>query len=117
MSQELKQLADGFNRYFTSANSVDVGERVTVSRDEWRTLYAALARTHQPEAAPQVVREWPKLTPEQAQEQERNRRELWGMLHGSPEPLAQQSTPVVPEGFVLVKNSVLVDVGRLSSWP
>ena len=57
MSAELKTLADEFNRYFTSANGVDVGERVNVSRDEWRTLYAALARTQQPEqVAPEDVR-------------------------------------------------------------
>lgn len=31
-----------FNRYFTSANGVDVGERVSVPRDEWRSLYALL---------------------------------------------------------------------------
>ena len=53
MSQELKSLADEFNRYFASENGVDVGERVTVSRDEWRTLYAALARTQQTEQAAQ----------------------------------------------------------------
>jgi hypothetical protein len=43
MSEELKQLAAEFNRYFTSGNSADVGERVSVPRDEWRTLYAALS--------------------------------------------------------------------------
>lgn len=31
-----------FNRYFTSSNGVDVGERVSVPRDEWRSLYALL---------------------------------------------------------------------------
>ena len=31
-----------FNRYFTSANAVDVPARVSVSRDEWRQLHAAI---------------------------------------------------------------------------
>lgn len=31
-----------FNRYFTSANSVDVGERVSVPTAEWRELFATL---------------------------------------------------------------------------
>lgn len=38
-----KLLAD-FNRYFTSANGVDVPERVSVSRDEWRVLFEALSQ-------------------------------------------------------------------------
>ena len=37
-------LATEFNRYFTSSNRVDVGERVSVPRDEWRTLMAAIER-------------------------------------------------------------------------
>lgn len=42
MSIKLNKLAAEFNRYFTSSNGVDVPERVCVSRDEWRQLYAAL---------------------------------------------------------------------------
>lgn len=38
-----KLLAD-FNRYFTSSNGVDVPERVSVSRDEWRVLFEALSQ-------------------------------------------------------------------------
>lgn len=37
-----KLLAD-FNRYFTSSNGVDVPARVSVPRDEWRALFAALS--------------------------------------------------------------------------
>lgn len=40
MNHALK-LAAEFNRYFTSSNGVDVPERVSVSRDEWRRLHAA----------------------------------------------------------------------------
>jgi len=36
-------LAADFNRYFTSANGVDVPARVSVPRDEWRAVYAALS--------------------------------------------------------------------------
>lgn len=38
------KLASEFNRYFTSSNGVDVPERVSVSRDEWRQLFAALSQ-------------------------------------------------------------------------
>lgn len=38
----LKALAAEFNRYFTSSNGIDVGERVSVPRDEWRKLFAIL---------------------------------------------------------------------------
>ncbi len=39
---ELAEKLAEFNRYFTSANGVDVGERVSVPRDEWRSLHALL---------------------------------------------------------------------------
>jgi hypothetical protein len=38
----LKSRADEFNRYFTSMNNVDVSQKVTVDRDEWRSLYASI---------------------------------------------------------------------------
>lgn len=41
----LQKQVDEFNLYFTSANGVDVGERVTVKRDEWRKLYAKIQET------------------------------------------------------------------------
>lgn len=44
MSIEAMKLAAEFNRYFTSANGVDVPARVSVSRDEWRQLFAALSQ-------------------------------------------------------------------------
>lgn len=47
MTNTNKLLAD-FNRYFTSGNDVDVPERVSVPRDEWRELHAALAQPAQP---------------------------------------------------------------------
>lgn len=43
MTMHLAQrLAKKFNSYFTSSNSVDVPDRVSVPRDEWRQLYAAI---------------------------------------------------------------------------
>ena len=47
MSTEVMKLATEFNRYFVSMNGVDVPERVSVSRDEWRSLFAALAQPQQ----------------------------------------------------------------------
>lgn len=41
---DVLKLAAEFNRRFTSSNGVDVPERVSVSRDEWRQLFAALSR-------------------------------------------------------------------------
>ena len=50
MSIEAMKLAAEFNRYFTSANGVDVPAKVSVSRDEWRALFTAIqqaeAKTH-----------------------------------------------------------------------
>ena len=44
--------ANEFNRYFTSMNGVDVSQKITVDRDEWRSLYAsirtALAASQEP---------------------------------------------------------------------
>lgn len=50
MSIEAMKLAAEFNRYFTSANGVDVPAKVSVSRDEWRALFTAiqLAEAQQP---------------------------------------------------------------------
>lgn len=48
-----QQALDEFNRYFTSANGVDVGERVSVPRDEWRKLYDSLRSTSQPGGVPE----------------------------------------------------------------
>lgn len=48
MSKTMKLAAD-FNRYFTSSNGIDVPERVSVSRDEWRQLHAAL-QSEQPDS-------------------------------------------------------------------
>ena len=42
MSIEAMKLAAEFNRYFTSANGVDVPAKVSVSRDEWRALFTAI---------------------------------------------------------------------------
>lgn len=39
-------LATELNRYFTSSNGVDVGARVSVPTEEWRTFYAALLRAN-----------------------------------------------------------------------
>lgn len=39
------KLAQEFNRYFTSSNSVDVSLRITVNRDEWRQLYQSLRQS------------------------------------------------------------------------
>jgi hypothetical protein len=36
-----KVIAD-FNRYFTSANNIDVPARTTVQRDEWRSVLSCL---------------------------------------------------------------------------
>lgn len=50
MSIEAMKLAAEFNRYFTSANGVDVPAKVSVSRDEWRALFTAIqqAEAQQP---------------------------------------------------------------------
>lgn len=48
MIKEAMKLAAEFNRYFTSMNGVDVPERVSVPRDEWRALFAALAEQPAP---------------------------------------------------------------------
>ena len=42
MSLEAMKLAAEFNRYFTSANGVDVRAKVSVTRDEWRVLFTAI---------------------------------------------------------------------------
>ena len=61
MSKALK-LAAEFDRYFTSFNGVDVPERVSVSRDEWRQLHAAL-QAERPDASPWTENVAVKLAP------------------------------------------------------
>lgn len=41
---DVKKLIAEFDRYFTSANSIDVDARISVPRDEWRALRAAMAQ-------------------------------------------------------------------------
>jgi hypothetical protein len=48
---EALKLAAEFDKRFTSMNGVDVPERVSVPRDEWRALHTAIK---QPLAAPTV---------------------------------------------------------------
>lgn len=53
--REALRLMWAFNQYFTSANKVDVPERITVKRDEWRALRDALVTaltTHAPVQEP-----------------------------------------------------------------
>lgn len=50
MTTQTQKLADEFNRYFTSANDVDMPARISVSRDEWRELYAAIREALTPDA-------------------------------------------------------------------
>lgn len=44
MNIEVMKLAAEFNRYFISANGVDVPVKVSVSRDEWRQLFIAISQ-------------------------------------------------------------------------
>ncbi len=55
MSIELNKLAAEFNRYFTSANGVDVPAKVSVSRDEWRELFAAIQQAEAQQPATGVL--------------------------------------------------------------
>ena len=60
------KLATEFNRYFTSMNGVDVPERVSVPRDEWRALFEALAEQpaqRKPLTDEQIWREYRFLWP------------------------------------------------------
>lgn len=52
MTQETLKLALEFNKRFTSMNGVDVPERVSVPRDEWRALLAALSEALAQPAVP-----------------------------------------------------------------
>lgn len=63
MSIEAIKLAAEFNRYFTSANGVDVPAKVSVSRDEWRALFTAiqLAEAQQPATGAPVA--WRNVIP------------------------------------------------------
>ena len=54
MNQKLAAMVAEFNRYFTIANGVDVGERVSGPRDERRALHAAISGSG--EAAASVSR-------------------------------------------------------------
>ena len=51
--REALRLMWAFNQYFASANDVDVPERITVKRDEWRALrYAMVAALTSPAPVP-----------------------------------------------------------------
>lgn len=41
-AKDALRLAAEMNRYFTSANDIDVPARISIPRDEWRQLYAAM---------------------------------------------------------------------------
>ena len=64
MSIEAIKLAAEFNRYFTSANGVDVPAKVSVSRDEWRALFTAIqqAEAQQPATGEPGAWEWRHLS-------------------------------------------------------
>ena len=57
MSIEAMKLAAEFSRYFTSGNGVDVPAKVSVSRDEWRALFAAIQQATQAEVTDSMIRE------------------------------------------------------------
>ena len=42
MTNKALELATELNKYFTSLNAVDVPDRVSIPRDEWRELFAAM---------------------------------------------------------------------------
>ena len=72
---EALKLAREFNRYFTSANSVDVPERISVPRDEWREVYEAfreaLAERPAQQQVPRAARgDWGAKRKQPAQQQE-----------------------------------------------
>lgn len=48
-------LIEEFNRYFTSMNGVDVPQRVSVPRDEWRALHAAIKQTLAAQTEPDIA--------------------------------------------------------------
>ena len=52
MRDEALKLAAEFDKRFTSMNGVDVPERVSVPRDEWRALYAAIKQALAAQPAP-----------------------------------------------------------------
>lgn len=56
----LSALAE-FNRYFASANGVDVSARISVPRDEWRALHAAILTKLQATQAEPVRARWYSL--------------------------------------------------------
>lgn len=58
MTTQTQKLADEFNRYFTSANDVDVSARVSVSRDEWRELYALIKVRGEPATIEDNSQNW-----------------------------------------------------------
>lgn len=55
----IKNLVKEFDRYFTSTNGVDVPARVSVPRDEWRTLRQAIAGAEQTPRQPEQKQETP----------------------------------------------------------
>jgi hypothetical protein len=48
MKNEALKMAAEFDKRFTSMNSIDVPEKVSVPRDEWRALHAAIKALAQP---------------------------------------------------------------------
>lgn len=115
MSIETMKLAAEFNRYFTSANGVDVPERVSVSRDEWRQLFAALSQqpaTTEPVAWPLRAQVWKR---ESTQEWVL---EIAGTLgdtdmnirHTQPLSVAYENVPGLPTIYTRPAPSVPADV-------
>lgn len=54
MNKEAMTLATEFNKYFTSMDGM-AGQRVSVPRDEWRALFAALAEQPEQEPAQEAI--------------------------------------------------------------
>ena len=127
MSLEAMKLAAEFNRYFTSANGVDVRAKVSVTRDEWRVLFTAIL-AKQP-ATPEPVA-WIRRHPNGALsnemlthvqvEQVRRDSGAWVPLYTHPAP-SVPGEPVV-EPFVATYSSESIggkqhDTGRVNKGP
>jgi hypothetical protein len=52
IDKEMIKLATEFNRYFLSMNNVDVSQKITVDRDEWRALFGAICATQVEQSEP-----------------------------------------------------------------
>jgi hypothetical protein len=77
------KLAEEFNKRFTSVNGIDVPERVSVPREEWRNLYGAIKAQRQCK--------WPTCQSEEYQRElaEQLNREL---VSGEAKPTPEQYT-------------------------